>query len=151
MTRSHFLTRALSAIFGVAMVAIAEPHPHRPVLWLQLLALAAVGCGVRFLSAATLAVLLTAVTLVLSVPPPMLDASSGLCATSYLVMRHVSGSNSAVPTKVTVLAALSFGLAGAVVMLIPLNVPWLPLIAPFGLLAASALVLHPYLRHPYQG
>ena len=133
------------------MVVIAAPHPHRPVLWLQLSALGAVVCGVRFLSAATLAVLLTALTLALSVPPPMLDALSGLCATAYLVMRHVSGSNSAVPTKVTVLAALSFGLAGAVVMLIPLNVPWLPLVAPFSLLAAFALVLHPYLRRPYEG
>jgi hypothetical protein len=49
-----------------------------------------------------------------------------------------------------VVAALSFGLIGAVITVLPLNVTRLPLIAPFGLLGAFAIATHPYMRHPDQ-
>lgn len=80
----------------------------------------------------------------------MLGVISGLCATGYLVTRHVCGLNSATPTRATVVAALSFGLAGALVTVFPLDVAWLPLIAPFALLGAFAIATHPFMRRPNQ-
>jgi len=130
------------------MVAATEPQTHWPAPWTAGLAIAAVLFGMRFRSAATLAVILTALTLALSAPPPMLAVMSGLCAAAYLVMRHASIPNPATPTIATVVAALTFGLAGAVVTIFPLDVAWLPLIAPFGLLGAFAIATHPYMRHP---
>jgi hypothetical protein len=142
--------RGLSPAFGMMMVAATEPQTHWLALWTGGLAIAAILFGARFRSAATLAVLLTALTLALSPPPPMLAVMSGICATAYLVMRHVSVPNSTTPTRATAVAALSFGLAGAVITIFPLDVAWLPLIAPFGLLGAFAIATHPYMRHPNQ-
>ncbi|MDT5150970.1 MAG: hypothetical protein QOI01_2703, partial [Mycobacterium sp.] len=97
------------------MVVAAEPQMHWLARWAAGLAIAAVLLGVRFHSMATVAVLFTALTLTLTTPPPALAVMSGLCATAYLVMRHASGPNSAAPTRATALAALGFGLVGAVV------------------------------------
>jgi hypothetical protein len=148
---SRLFVNGLTALFAVVMVAATDPQTHWLALWTAGLAIAAVLTGVRFRSAATVAVLLTALTLAISIPPLMLSAVSGLCATGYLVMRHTSGPISAAPTRATVLAALSFSAVGAVVAAVPLDVAWLPLVAPFVLLGAYALVIHPYLRHPKQG
>jgi hypothetical protein len=140
--------RGLSPAFGVAMVAATEPQTHWLALWAAGLAIAAVLIGVRFRCAATLAVLLTALTLAVSSPSPMLAVMSGVCAAAYLVIRHVSAPNSPAPTSATAVTALSFGLAGAVITVFPLYMGWLPLIAPFGLLAAFAIATRPYMRHP---
>jgi hypothetical protein len=145
---NRLFLNSLTALFAVAMVAATVPQARWLALWTAGLAIAAALAGVRFRSAATVAVLLTALTLTISTPPVMLSALSGLCATGYLVMRHTSGPISAGPTRATVLAALSFSAVGAAVAAIPLDVAWLPLVAPFGLLGAYALVVHPYLRHP---
>jgi CHASE2 domain-containing sensor protein len=80
----------------------------------------------------------------------MLAVISGICAAAYLVMRHACVPNSVTPTRATAVAALSFGLAGAVITIFPLDVGWLPLIAPFGLLGAFAIATHPYMRHRNQ-
>jgi hypothetical protein len=144
------LVLALTPCFGVMMVAATDPRTHWLALWTAGLALAAVLTGVRFRSAATFAVLLTALTLAISTPSLMLSAVSGLCATGYLVMRHTSGLVSAGPTRATLGAAVSFSAVVAAVAAIPLDVAWLPLVAPFGLLGAYALVMHPYLRQPKQ-
>jgi hypothetical protein len=144
------LVLALTLCFGLMMVAATDPRTHWLALWTAGLALAAMLTGVRFRWAATVAVLLTALTLAISTPSLMLSAVSGLCATGYLVMRHTSGPISAGPTRATVGAAVSFSAVGAVVAAIPLDVAWVPLVAPFGLLGAYALVIHPYLRQPKQ-
>jgi hypothetical protein len=145
------VVRALTLCFGIAMVAATDPQLHGPPLWTAGLALAAVLIGVQFRSAATVAVLLTALTLAVSAPSLMLSAVSGLCATGYLVLRHRGGPVSVAPTRATVGAALSFSAVGAAVATVPLDVAWLPLVAPFGLLGAYALVIHPYLRRPKRG
>jgi hypothetical protein len=142
------LVLALTPCFGMAMVAATDPRAHGLALWTAGLALAAVLIGVRFRSAPTVAVLLTVLTLAISAPPLMLSAVSGLCATGYLVTRHTSGRISAGPTRATVGAAVSFSAVGSAIAAVPLDVAWLPLGAPFGLLGAYALVIHPYLRQP---
>src|SRR5712664_218576 len=73
------LVLALTLCFGMAMVAATDPRAHGLALWTAGLALAAVLIGVRFRSAATVAVLLTVLTLAISAPPLMLSAVSGLC------------------------------------------------------------------------
>lgn len=151
MTRSRLSVQSgLPLAFGTMMVATTEPQTHHLALWTAGLAIVAVLFGVRFRSAATLAVLLTALTFALSPPPPMLAVTSGICATAYLVMHHVSAANSLIPTGATAVAALSFGLAGAGITIFPLDMAWLPLVAPFGLLGAFAIATHPYTRQPNQ-
>jgi hypothetical protein len=136
----------LSPALGVAMVAAAAPNAY----WLSAcaagLALASLVVGVRFARLATVAVLLTALTLALSPPPSMLVLLSGLCATGYLVTRHASGPNSVTPTRATVVSAMGFGLTTGLVAVIPVDVAWLPLLAPFALLGAYAMATHAYLR-----
>lgn len=140
MTSRVLPSRTMTTVLGVLMVVATGPLSHRPALWIAGLAVAAVFCGVRFRSAATLAVVLTAATLLLVDPAPMRYAVAGLCATAYLVMRH------AAPTWTTALSAAGFGVCGAVVAYTPFDVAWWPLVAPFGLLGAFALAAHPYLH-----
>jgi hypothetical protein len=142
------LVPVLTLCVGMAMIAATDPRTHGLALWTAGLALAAVLVGLRFRSAATVAVLLTALTLTISAPPLMLSAVSGLCATGYLVMQHTSGPISAGPTRATVGAAMGFSAVSAIVAAVSLDAAWLPLMAPFGLLGAYALVIHPYLRQP---
>jgi hypothetical protein len=140
------VSRIFSLAFGVGMLVSAAHQLHGPAMWAAGLALAAVFLGVQSASAATGAVLLTTITLALSEPSPPLVVMTGLCATAYLVLRHASLPNSTPPTRVTVAAALGFSLAGVAVTMIPLDVPWLPLVAPFALLGAFALAVEPYVR-----
>ena len=62
-----------------------------PALIAGAAAVIAVGIGVVFRPAATLAVLLAVLAIVVSDPSPVLVALSGLCATAYLVCRHAVG------------------------------------------------------------
>lgn len=141
------MNRLLSLVLGVVMVVAAVPEGHGLRSWIGGLALAAVLIGIRFPLAAPVAVVLTAVTLVLSEPMPILVVVSGLFATAYLVMRYTDVPNSAPPTRVTAIVALGFSVAGVAMAVFPSTVPWLPLIAPFALLAAFAMAANPYLRH----
>ncbi|CAN5230292.1 hypothetical protein BH11ACT7_BH11ACT7_14160 [soil metagenome] len=145
MRRPGFSTVGSSLFLGAAMVAATVPQSHRLAAWTASLAVAAVLVGLRFRSAATLAVLLTALTLTLSAPPTVLAVASGLCATAYLIQRHTSGSDAAAPTRSTMWAGLSFGLVTAGTAMLAIDVAWLPLIAPLLLVGAFALSVDPYL------
>lgn len=106
-------------------------------------ALAAVGVGVAFRPAATLAVLLAVATVTLSGPAPLLVALSGLCAAAYLVCRHTVGA--ALGSWPTAIAAVGFTFAGLVATSFPLQLPWLPLAAPLGVLAIYVVAARPFL------
>jgi hypothetical protein len=74
-------------------------------------------------------------------------ALSGLCGAAYLVCRHaVSTSTLAVlgswPTTV---AAVGFTFAGLAATAFPLQLPWLPLVAPLGALVIYLLAIRPFL------
>ena len=107
----------------------------------------AVGVGVALRSAATLAVLLSAATIVVSDPSPVLAALSGLCAAAYLVCRHAVGTPAGVVlgSWPTVVATTGFTFAGLVATSFPLHLPWLPLAAPLGVLAIYVLATRPFL------
>ena len=136
-----------SVAFGLLMVGLAADGSHGPAVAAWAAAPIAVIGGVAFRPAATLAVLLSVITIVLSDPPLVFVALSGLCAAAYLVCRHAAGAGAgAVLGSVpTVVGAVGFTVAGWVAVSFPLQLPWLPLVAPLAALAAYVLAVRPFL------
>jgi hypothetical protein len=95
--------------------------------------------GNVFRPAATLSVLLAAATLVLNETPVVLAAPSGLCAACYLVLRHT-----VTITAPTIIGAVGFTAAGLAAVSLPLELPWVPLVAPLAVLALVALATKPF-------
>ena len=137
---------AISTVLGAMMVGLAAFGSHGAAVVAGATALVAVGVGVAFRPAATLAVLLSAATIVVSDSSLVFAAWSGLCAVGYLVCRHAVGT----PTGVvmwswpTAIAAVGFTSAGLVATSFPLQLPWLPLAAPLGALAIYVLAARPF-------
>jgi hypothetical protein len=131
--------RAVSTSFGLVMVAAAAVGADGPALVGAGLAAVTVLVGNVFRTAATLAVLISVAVIALADAPPMLSALSGLCGAAYLVLRHT-----ATATAPTVLGAVGFATAGLAAVSIPLQLPWVPLVAPVAVLAVYALVTRPY-------
>ena len=100
----------------------------------------AVGVAIRWRPAATVAVAATMLTIVLADTPPVAAALAGLAATAYLVTRHDAA------TVPTMTAAIGVATATALVIAVPVELPWLPLAAPMALLAGYLLALKPFLR-----
>ncbi|MGB8389937.1 hypothetical protein [Mycobacterium sp.] len=137
---------ALSTGFGLLMVGLAAVGSRGLAVAAWAAVLAAVVVGTAFRPGATVAVLASAFTMILSSPPVALVALSGLCAAAYLVCRHAEGTPVGVvlgswPTAV---AAVGFTFAGLVATSFPLQLPWLPLAAPLGVLAIYVLATRPF-------
>ncbi|MBO0883979.1 MAG: hypothetical protein J2P17_27335 [Mycobacterium sp.] len=111
------------------------------------LAILAVSVGMVFRQVATLAVLLTVLVIVLSNPAPTLAAGSGLSAVAYLVVRHAAGSGAGFATVSgsTMVGAVGFTFAGLAATVFPLQLPWLPLVAPLAVLAVYVVATRPFL------
>jgi hypothetical protein len=139
--------RALSTVFGLLTVGSAAVGSHGPALVAAAIAVAAVVGGIVFRPAATLAVLLAVATIVLTDPPPVFAALSGLCAATYLVCRYAAGpsAGAVMGSGPTIVAAIGFTFAGLVATSFPLQVPWLPLLAPLGVLAIYVVATRPFL------
>lgn len=133
------MNRALSTAFGLVMIAAAAVQSDDAAMIVAGSATVAVLVGNIFRPAATLAVLMTAAVLVLNDAPAMLAALSGLCAACYLVLRHT-----AVITAPTVIGAVGFTAAGLAAVSLPLELPWVPLVAPLAVLALVALATRPF-------
>jgi hypothetical protein len=138
---------ALSTIFGLLMVGLAAVGSHGPaVVAGAAAALIAIAVGVAFRPAATLAVLLSVATILASNPPLVCAAWSGLCAAAYLVCRHAVGTpaGAVMWSWPTVIGAVGFTSAGLIATSFPLQLPWLPLAAPVGVLAIYVLATRPF-------
>lgn len=137
----------LSAIFGMLMVGLAVVGSHGQVVVVGALSAVAVGVGLAFRPAATLAVLLSVVTIALSDPSSVFAAWSGLCAAAYLVCRHAVAAPVGVVIRSwpTVIAAVGFTSAGLVATSFPLQLAWLPLAAPLAVLAIYVFAARPFL------
>ena len=133
------MTRALSAAFGLVMVAAVAVAADDAALIVVGLATLAVLVGNVFRPAATLAVLLAATALVLNESPVILAALSGLCAACYLVLRHTT-----VITAPTVIGAVGFTAVGLATVSLRVDLPWVPLVAPLAVLTLVALVTRPF-------
>ncbi len=139
-------TRLLATAFGLLMVGSAAFGCHGPAAVAAALAVVAVGVGIAFRPAATVAVLLVVCTLAASDPSVVFAAWSGLCAAAYLVCRHATGTPAVViGSWPTIVAAVSFTFAGLAATSFPLQVPWLPLAAPLAVLAIYVLATRPFL------
>lgn len=130
-------------LFGAVMVVAAASFADTAqALTAAAASLVAVVLSVWWRPAATGAVLLAAGTALLGAPAPMYTALAGLAAAAFLVLRHNEGRAPA-PAMV---AAVAFAAAAALVAAMPLEVPWLPLIAPLALFVGFVVALSPYLR-----
>jgi hypothetical protein len=138
----------LSTAGGLLMVAAVGIGSHGLSFAATALAILAVLVGTVFRQVATLAILLTVLVIVLSNPAPMLAAVSGLSAAAYLVVRHAAGSGAGFATVSgsTIVGAAGFTFAGLVATVFPLQLPWLPLLAPLAVLAVYVLATRPFLR-----
>jgi hypothetical protein len=137
--------RILSTNCGLLMVAAVGIGSHGPALIAAASAVVAVAAGTVFRPVATLAVLLTVVVILLSEPAVTLTAASGLSAAVYLVLRHGAGGLDAVG-RATMVGAVGFTFAGLVATAFPLQLPWLPLLAPLAVFAVYLLATRPFLR-----
>ena len=131
----------LPSAFGVLMIVAAAYGADGAVLAVPAAALVAVVAGEWLRQAATGAVLLTVLAVMLADPAPMFTALAGLAATAYLVLQRGAGS----ATAPTMFGAVGFAVAGAVAIAVPVEVAWLPLAAPLALLAGYLLALKPFL------
>jgi hypothetical protein len=142
------LVRILSTAFGLLMVAVIAIGSHGPAFVAALAAVVAVAAGMVFRPAATLAVLLTVVVVALTEPSPVVVALSGLSAAAYLLLRHAPGP--AVPamtvTPPTMIAAVGFTFVGLVAVSFPLQLPWLPVLAPLAVFTIYVLATRPFVR-----
>ncbi|HYB39960.1 MAG TPA: hypothetical protein VEF72_32410 [Mycobacterium sp.] len=139
------VVRTSSTAVGLLMVTSATVGAHGPALVAATLAVVAVVAGAVFRPAATLAVLLTVVTIVVSNPSPMLAALSGLSAAAYLVLRYAVRTPTGVVTAPTMIGAVGFSFVGLVAASFPLQLPWLPLLAPLVVVAIFTLATRPFL------
>jgi hypothetical protein len=133
------MNRALSTAFGLVMVAAAAVQADVAALIAAALSTLGILVGNVFRPAATLAVLLAATALVLNESPAMLASLSGLCAACYLVLRHT-----AAITAPTVIGAVGFTALVLAAVSLPLELPWVPLLAPLAVLVLFVLMTRPY-------
>ncbi len=140
--------RVLSAACGLVMVAAVGIGSHGPALIAATAAVVAVLAGTLFRQVATLAVLLTVAVIALSDSAATLAAVSGLAAAVYLVLRHAAGSGAGLAnvSGATMAGAVGFAFAGLVATAFPLQLPWLPLLAPVAAFAVYLLATRPFLR-----
>jgi hypothetical protein len=138
----------LSTTSGLVMVAAVGIGSHGPALIAATAAVIAVMAGILVRPVATLAVLLAAGVIVLSDPAAALAAVAGLLAAVYLVLRHAAGAEAGLAgvSGATMIGALGFAFAGLVATAFPLQVPWLPLLAPLAVFAVYLLAARPFLR-----
>ena len=144
LRRAHLLSTA----FGLVMVAAAGFQTTGPALVLAMLAAAAVLVGIGFRVAATAAVLLAAAAIVVSDAPPMLAALAGLSAACYLVLRYTEGGSTRVlgASAPAMVAALGFTFVGVLAASFPLELPWLPLLAPLAVFGIYVLATRPFFQ-----
>jgi hypothetical protein len=144
LRRAHLLSTA----FGLVMVAAAGFQTTGPALVLAMLAAATVLVGIGFRVAATAAVLLAAAAIVVSDAPPMLAALAGLSAACYLVLRYTEGGSTRVlgASAPAMVAALGFTFVGVLAASFPLELPWLPLLAPLAVFGIYVLATHPFFQ-----
>jgi len=145
MTR--LTAHVLSTACGLLMVAAVGIGSHGPALLAAASAAVAVTAAMLFRPAATLAVLLTVGVIVSTSPPAAVAAVSGLAAAIYLVLRHAAGSGIGLDSVsgATLVSAVGFTLVGLAATAFPLQLPWLPLLAPLAVFAIYLLATRPFL------
>lgn len=135
------MTRALSVAFGLLMVAASTLGADTVALTVAALAAGAVVASVPVRPAASAAVLLTVLTLVLTQPSAVVAALTGLTAAAYLVLRHTGTVTAPIVVGAVGLTAVALTAAA-----VPARLPWLPLAAPVAVLGLFVLAMLPFWR-----
>ncbi|TDO12252.1 hypothetical protein EV580_3978 [Mycobacterium sp. BK086] len=143
MTLGPVGRHVLATAFGLAMVAVVGIHTSGTPLVLTVLAIGAVGVGIRLRHAAASAVLLAAGAVLFSDAPPLTAGVAGLCGAYYLILRHGDDGPTA-PLASSTIAALGCAVAGVSVAALPLEVPWLPIVAPPALFVVYVMATRPF-------
>jgi hypothetical protein len=142
------LAHLLSTACGLLMVAAVGVGTHGPARVVAVSALVAVAAAIPLRPMATLAVLLTVLVIAMTGPSAVVAAVAGLSAAVYLMLRHAaSGAGLDSVSVATLVSALGFTLAGLVATAFPLQLPWLPLLAPLAVFAIYLLATRPFLRN----
>jgi len=129
------------------MTAATGVAAHGLALLAVILSVLAVMAGTLFRPAATPAVVLTVIAIVLADPSPLLATLGGGSATAYLVLRHAVAAPRGLvtATQPTIFAATGFTLTAFVAASLPLQLPWLPLLAPVTVVALYVLTTRPFI------
>jgi hypothetical protein len=145
---TQLVAHLLSTACGLLMVASVGVGAHGPARTVAVSALVAVTFAILSRPVATLAVLLTAAVIALTGPAATVAAVAGLSAAVYLVLRHAAGSGIGLDSvsAATLVSAVGFTLAGLVATAFPVQLPWLPLLAPLLVFAIYLLATRPFLR-----
>jgi hypothetical protein len=142
------LAHLLSTACGLLMVAAVGIGTQGPARVVAVSALVAVAAAIPLRPMATLAVLLTVLVIAITGPSAVVAAVAGLSAAVYLMLRHASsGAGLDSVSVATLVSALGFTLAGLVATAFPLQLPWLPLLAPLAVFAIYLLATRPFLRN----
>lgn len=143
MRRAAHLLSTACGLLMVAAVGIGTQGPARAIAWA---ALVVVALAVLLRPLATLAVLLTVLVIAATGPTAVVAAVAGLSAAVYLILRHAaSGVGLDSVSAASLVSALGFTLAGLVATAFPLQLPWLPLLAPLAVFAIYLLATRPFL------
>ncbi|ORB30205.1 hypothetical protein [Mycolicibacterium parafortuitum] len=134
------MSRFAAIAFGLLMVGAVAYRADGLAVMVAGIAATAVLASAWVRPAATAAVLLAVLTVVLGAPAPMHAVLAGLAAAVYLVVLHTD------PTVPTMAFAVGFAAAAAAVVVLPVQVAWLPLAAPTALLAGYLLAVRPFTR-----
>jgi hypothetical protein len=145
---SQLVAHLLSTACGLLMVAAVGAGTYGPARVVAVYAFVAVLAAILVRPVATLAVLLAVVVIALTGPVATVAAAAGLSAAVYLVLRHGAASGIGLDSvsAATLVSALGFTLAGLVATAFPLQLPWLPLLAPLAVFAIYLLATRPFLR-----
>lgn len=130
----------VSTGFGLTMATATAVDAHGVVLAGAAATALMVLVGMVFRPAATGAVACAVVVIALGDAAPMTVAVSGFCAAAYLVVRHAAG-----VTAATLVAAVGFSFVGLVATVFPLQVRWLPVLAPLAGFGCYLVATQPFL------
>jgi hypothetical protein len=133
------VNRALSTASGLVMVAAAALAASDRALVVCGVAVGMVLVGNVFRTVATMAVMTAGTALVLASAAPTPAALCGLSAAVYLVLRHTADI-----TVPTVAGALGFTAVALTAVMLPVELPWVPLVAPLAVLSAVVLATRPF-------
>jgi hypothetical protein len=134
----------LATASGLAMAAAAGHLGGAVAAVIATLVAVAVVVGIWFRIAGLLAVLLAAAAIMLAEAGPLTAGVAGLAGACYLVLRN-NVDQPTLASRPALVAALGFTVLGVSVTAIPVDLPWLPLLAPPAVLAAYLLAIRPFL------
>lgn len=134
-------------VLGVLMTVLSVSGTHWTNSAVALLSGAAVLVAIRFRWAAAAAVCLSAVNLAVATPPAVQTAVAGVCAAAFLATTYSTTS----PRPVAAGFAVGFTMTAAAATSLPLDIAWMPMAAPFVLLAAFSSMAIPYTRQRDSG